>query len=591
MDAVRSIVTLPAALVAGFGAGFLFFRGPAPLAPAEAPAPGEREAATDAEAGPDSPEATDARVERLLAAALRKGARIERQNAMYLAIEAFTADDLRRLAADAGALEAMIEKLRGSDADTRRELLSGLIGRWLALDAGAVMTWASRVLASIPAKERRDREIVLDALAAKRPEELLALAASHKDPDERAEILSRALRELAARNPARARAWLDGCNDAADRRVAEKALRLGTVQADPLRAIELAGSIESRSEGTDLLKAAAERAAKIGPGVLRQLATTPMPPWMLPPLLNELAEREPELAVDLAIRSGESGEDARGGLQTAFAALARRDVPLALARMEELDGPRRLAAVSGIGLEWAAREPEAALAWLMKLPVSDGFDPSRPSGAGSELFITAFSRWAVSVRESARAWADALPAGAARDAVQTAFALSLAERGKPAEAAQVLARMGRAADPKAISEVAGAWARRDPQAAADWAIAQAPGPAQTRALAGVVGAWANDDPRGVEDWLAQFPPGAARDRSIFAFLSRGSSWVAGREQRFAEFETWFDRIDDPFLRSRAATAIYRQQQQHDPAGARAWLSALPNLDPEVVRMTLRDARR
>ena len=237
---MRLIVSLPVSLVAGLGAGFAFFRGPAPLTPAAVAALREREMSTDAAAWPDSPAATDAKAQRLVAAALRKGNRIERDNELYLAIEAFTAADFRRLVADAGALKAMAEKLGGIDGETSRNLAFGLIGRWLAVDPDTVMTWAPRVLELIPAKEDA-RGLILDALAAKRPEELLALAASRKDAKERAEIISRALRELAERDPAKARAWLDGCTDPADRRVAEKAIRLGTVQADPLRAIELAG--------------------------------------------------------------------------------------------------------------------------------------------------------------------------------------------------------------------------------------------------------------------------------------------------------------------------------------------------------------
>ena len=185
---------------------------------------------------------------------------------------------------------------------------------------------------------------------------------------------------------------------------------------------------------------------------------------------------------------------------------------------------------------------------------------------------------------------DALPAGDIRNAVQAQFARALADRGDSAEATQVLARLGPAADAKAIREVASIWARRDPNAAADWAIAQEPGPAQNSALAGIVSTWANDNPRGVEDWLAQFPAGEARDRSVAAFLARGSSWSAGSAEQLAEFDAWFGLIDDPWSRAQAAVQSFWRRKERDPAGARAWLAALPNLDPEVVRITPRDDR-
>ena len=583
--AVRLLVTLPISLVAGLAAGFAFFRGPAPLTPAAAVALREKERTTDAAAWPDSPAATDAKAQRLIAAALRKGRRIDCDNELYLAIEAFTAEDFRRLVADFGALKAMVEKLHGIGWETSRALPSALIGRWLAVDPGAVTTWAPRVLELLPAREGT-RGLLLDALAAKRPEELLALVPSRKDAAERADIIARALRELAEHDPAKARAWLAGCTDAADRRVAERAVRLGTVQADPLRAVELAGALEDRQEGDQLLRNAAERAAKMGTGVLRQLATTPMPPWMVSSVVSELAPLNPELAVDLAVNAWTHEHSEAYGLQAAFSALTRRDPAAALAKLEDLSGSGRAAAVSTTGIEWAAREPAAALAWLAERPASERHSPYVTGDALS----VAFGEWATRAQSDARAWADALPAGATRDAMQARFARALADHGEPAEATQVLARLGPAADAKAVQEVASAWARRDPQAAADWAIAQEPGPAQNSALAGIVGSWANDNPRAVEDWLAQFPAGEARDRSITAFLWRGNAWTAGRAERLAEFDAWFELIDDPWRRAQAARSSFWQRKEHDPAGAREWLSALPNLDAEMVRMTLRDNR-
>lgn len=583
---MRLTVTLPVSLVAGLGAGFVFFRGPAPLTPAAVAALREKEASTDAAAWPDSPAATDAKAQRLIAAALRKGRRLERDSEMYLAIEAFTAEDFRRLAADAGALKAVAEKLRGIGWDTSRDLGSAMIARWLAVDPATVMTWAPRALELIPAKENA-RNIILDALAAKRPEDMLALVPSRKDAAERADIISRALRELAEHDPAKARAWLAGCTDPADRRVAEKAMRLGAVQADPLRAVELAGAIENRQEARELMSAAAARAAKIGPGVLRQLATTPMPPWLLGSVIRELANREPAMAVDLAVKSIADGKNDSYALYAAFYALARSEPAQAIAKMEGLAGPALAAAVSATGFEWAGREPAAALAWLAERPKAERTSPSRWSHGTNDALLMGFGGWAESAPGDARAWADALPAGATRDAVQAQLARALAGRGEPAEATQVLARLGRAADPKAITDIAGAWARRDPQAAADWAIAQEPGPAQNGALAGIVGTWANDDPHGVGDWLGQFPAGEARDRSVQAFLWRGSAWSATHAERIAEFDAWFDLIDDPYRRAQVARSSFWQRKQRDPAGARAWLSALPDVDPEVIRMTLR----
>jgi len=174
--------------------------------------------------------------------------------------------------------------------------------------------------------------------------------------------------------------------------------------------------------------------------------------------------------------------------------------------------------------------------------------------------------------------------------MQTQLARVLAARGEVAEATQVLARMGSAADPSAMGRIAGAWAETDPQAAADWAIAQPAGPLQNNALASVVGTWARDNPRETAVWLAQFPAGDARDRSVATFLYSAVSRGVGSPERGAEFDQWFDLIGDPWQRTRVAVFEFTRRKESDPAGARAWLTALPNTDAELIRVTLRDER-
>jgi hypothetical protein len=99
---VRLPVSLPLSLAAGLAVGYAFFRGPAPLTPAAAAALREKERASDAATWPDSPGTTDAKAQRLVAAALRQGNRLECDNELYLAIEALSAEDFHRLMTDAG---------------------------------------------------------------------------------------------------------------------------------------------------------------------------------------------------------------------------------------------------------------------------------------------------------------------------------------------------------------------------------------------------------------------------------------------------------------------------------------------------------
>src|SRR5262249_43681219 len=156
------------------------------------------------------------------------------------------------------------------------------------------------------------------------------------DAADRAALIHPALIELAKRDAAKARAWLGTCTDAEDRKVAEKAVRIGMVEADPLRAVELAGSLENRREARELLTRAATRAASIGNGTLRRLATTEMQPWMIPSVIYEFSRLDPAMAVDLAIKAGTSMSLNDSAFQNAFSALAKIDPAQAIAKIEEL---------------------------------------------------------------------------------------------------------------------------------------------------------------------------------------------------------------------------------------------------------------
>ncbi len=583
---MRPAFTLPIALAAGLVLGGLIFRRPEPPASGEAAVLRERESPTELATRPDAPEAAEAKAQRIVAAALRKGDRSERENEMYLAVEALTAADFQRLVSDAGALREMAKKLDGNDSRTNRDLLSGLMARWMKVDPAAAMAWAPQALESLP-KNQMIRAWILDELGAASPAEMLALARTRKDASEREEIISRALRELTLSDPAKARAWLAGCTDAADRRVAEKAFRRGTVQADPLRAIDLAGAIENRQEANDLLRFAAENAAKMGPGMLRQLATLSMPPWMISSVVGQLNAIDPALAVDLAIKAGTEDTNDRVMLELAFNAFAQRDPAQAVARLEGLHGPALVSAIWGLGPAWASREPAEALAWLAARPAAERIVPNRVSNFSSDTLLVSFGNWLDDEPGAARGWADALPAGENRDAVQTQLAQLMAAKGQPAEAAQVLAGLGRAADSEALAFIGEAWAARDPARAAAWAVGQEPGPAQNRAIETVVRVWGDSDPRAVGEWLSQFPPGETRDRSLVAYLMRSGNWTSTKAQQNAEFARWFDQIDDPRQRAIAARSIFWRELRNDPTAARAWYSSLPNVDPDVIHETLR----
>jgi hypothetical protein len=539
---------------------------------------------------PASGASMEAKTAHVISVATRKTGYSTRENDLYLAIEAFGAEDLRRLAGDFDAFKTMAEKLRKTSSHTRDTVVSALLERWLSLDPAGASAWLPQALEKIPAKDNL-RTTIVSIFAKERPMDVLALVNPKRDASERASLISPALRQLAAHDLPRAQAWLDACTDEDDRLAASRGMRAGIVEADPLRAIEMAGAAKSRFEGSQLLNSAAQYAANTGKGVLRQLVTMPMEPWMLSIVLRSFADQDPALAVDLALQSLVDSDDPDGtayGTKIAFAALAKRDPAQAIAKIEGLAGLEVSTAVSAIASSWVARDPAAALSWLAGKPPSERMDNDRSYANSSDSLVHGFYDWTRGDLNAARAWAAALPAGETHDLLHAVLGRTLAERGNLAGAMQVMANLGKAADPKAIGDIAEAWAREDPQAAADWAIAQPLGPAQSSALAGVVATWANDNPRGVQEWLAQFPAGEARDRSVCTYLERSGAWALSSEARIAEFDTWFDLIGDPWQRAQAAIDNYWARQTLNPEAARAWLTSLPNVDPELIRRTLRE---
>ncbi len=442
----------------------------------------------------------------LLAVALRNGKTIPYQDELYRAVQALTAEDFRRLLAEPDAWKALVEKLDARMmGNFKRSFATGLVRRWLEVAPEEMEAQVAKVLKSLPAASDM-RGCLIDALAKQRPEVLLAMADSSKDAKERGSFITKALTELAAQNLTKARAWLDRLPEGIDRKEAEKAIRKGMVQADPMRVVALAGSDISRREASDLLVAAANRAEKMGVGMLRQLATASMPDWCRSHVLFTLTFSDPEMTIDLAKSIQNSSVEVTEPLRNAFSALARTDRAHALERLEGLAGKHLTAAIGAIGAEWVASEPVAALDWLASRPEEERIaNPS--SFAPQDCLKTVFGTWVKQEPAEARAWADALPAGKTRDTVQRQLASSLADLGQPAEATKILASMGDAVDPKAVRDVALIWAQRDPHAAAEWAIAQPDGAMQTQALAAVVGAWANNDSRETQAWLAQFPAG------------------------------------------------------------------------------------
>ena len=585
---MRLIVSLPFSLLAGLGLGVCLFpagsAGPR-KATGQAAGPSEPQVSEARPAAAADLDTADAKFQRLATQAASLGQGSNRLGSLYPAIAALSADDFRALRQHPAEFRKFAGQLAQNDLNLGR-VVDSLVARWLEVEPESAPQWAGEVFALLPVEDRT-RGALLDALSTQRPDVILGLVSAQQDARQRERFINKAMRHLAAKDEAKARAWLETCTAPEERRLAEKQLRIGQVMKNPLGAIDLAAAVDDRNEARELLQQAAVAAAGKGGQALRQLVTTPMPEWMLPAVVYQFADKDPALAIDLMLAVKTPSDPLNQPLQAAFAELAATDRDAALAKMAGLSGKQIGAAVSAIGAQWAARDPAAALAWLARQPKENRADPDR-SPPDDDALAATFTQWANRQMPAAQAWAEALPPGELRNAMQAQLARTLAQQGKPAEATQVLAKLGDAVTPKALNEVTRAWTQLDPQAAADWALAQTPGPLQDRVLSSVVETWANSSPKEVENWLAQFPPGETRNQCIAAFLLRGSAWAGTAAEATAAFEAWGSSIDDPWRRTQVARRVYWARRVVNPEEARQWLRSVPGLDTEMVQMALRE---
>jgi hypothetical protein len=156
--------------------------------------------------------------------------------------------------------------------------------------------------------------------------------------------------------------------------------------------------------------------------------------------------------------------------------------------------------------EWAAKNPESALAAAMKLPEGDernqtlaavcfGLAQTAPGDAvkmakslhldeqPGAIMENLVQQWAATDLSSAQAWANNQPVGEQRDGITTRIAFVMSQTD-PADAANLVINQiasGSAQD-EAIMTVLNQWANQDLIAATAWAKGIPTGPLQERAI-------------------------------------------------------------------------------------------------------------
>jgi hypothetical protein len=463
--------------------------------------------------------------------------------------EEFRADSLLRVMQTAPRA-AFEEAIALSDTDKRRSLAMTIAAHWASESAREAMAAAERVtdpelrslLQNTVLRSWGDADSLADYLA--------ALDAGALETA----LASGALARLVQASPRRAAELAARLPPGEQRRSALWTIATGYAQQDPDAALAWARNLDAPDPG------------------------------LLAAILQGVAHKDPVRAFDLA---GSLEEPARTqGYLTAMnsQAIDERQFATLASRVFALqDGQTKTAVLVSLAGSWAGRpgNAERALEWMVS--AGDALPPEAFARVGQMLARTdpnAAAAYVERVPRSARNdWVAAVTAAYTSTDPQRGLAFLERFRGDSAfdGAAVVVAHQLAASDPPAAARllgsvrnrgpmglgpemaIAGQWSQRDPVAAANWALDLPPQP-RNLALSIATSAWAQRDPAAVERWALALPRGEQRDAALTAAVrARGAA---------ALDSPLLNAFSDERLRDSAVMTTIMMTASADPAEAR-----------------------
>lgn len=244
--------------------------------------------------------------------------------------------------------------------------------------------------------------------------------------------------------------------------------------------------------------------------------------------------------------------------------------PAAAARLlgeTKMEGMRMTAAFYAVAQNWAANDPEAALAWAQKQnqvpfglnPINGavlGWRKKDPAAAeaytlsqigtplGKQLITNVVGQMATEDRAKAAAWVGNLPDAELRNQTYGALASQLAFS--------------------------------DPKTASAWALTLPPD-AMPDAVGSTISIWARSDPTAAARWMEGLT-GSVRDSAVSSY----SYTVAETDPAAAM--AWAVTISDEQKRASAARRAASQWLERDPSAARAWIQDSSLGEAEKARL-------
>ena len=494
-------------------------------------------------------------------------------------------DELRRLAFTAWAEQAPADAARWAEALApaptlnlwqRARLVSEATGLWARLDFDAARAWIATI-ADVPLSHGVTSEI-LAQLARSDPDKALSLAPDGDDPFARDTRLA-IFRAWGEKNPAAALIRLGpAILEEKDPKRAVPPLLAAWILKEPDAALawalaqpepppEDAHRAVLQSIGWDLVRI---------PGAVR-------------PFIDKIAAR-----ADLPGREGV--------LKNLFASWVQRDTTAALAWIDTLpDLAERSELVSwSLGLVPQDR-PDEFLAAVRRLP---------DAAQREDLIAKRLADWAAKDADAALAWLsghdDAELAAAARQ-TESVLLGKLADSNLSAALDRWQALPPGADRAQAAISLATAWGKTDPAAAARWLAdlsagdkSQTPDPALLKALSPLASRWAWKDPAAFAAWAETLPDETRRQGIIATLGQEFIDDLAGADR----YESYINRPDpppraayasqlaaiaNPAIREQGLTVYLRGWLYSDYHAARAWIESHDALPPEAAARLLTQA--
>jgi hypothetical protein len=214
-----------------------------------------------------------------------------------------------------------------------------------------------------------------------------------------------------------------------------------------------------------------------------------------------------------------------------------------------------------VAQNWAATDPQAALAWAQD---------HTAGSSGLSAINGALNGWWQKDHEAAEAYAVAqinTPEG--RQLINS-IASQIANEDRTKAQAWISRLPNDEVRHQAETILASQWAFSDPEAASAWAVTL-PTEERQGALDSTIAMWARSDPAAAGEWMENLS-GAIRDQAVSSY----SMNIAENDPAAAA--AWATTITDQNTRERALQSIATQWLNRDAGAARAWIqsSSLPD---------------